>query len=227
MQIKSVSDVAVNGVKILVYGDAGVGKTRLISTLPGRVLLLSAESGLLSLAGVSHAGQIDVAEIGSVDDLRAAFALLSGDHPYTAVALDSISEIAEVVLVDEKAKTKDPRQAYGALHDVVTRLLRAFRDLPLHVLVSAKLARTKDEGTGRVSIAPSLPGQRLGADLPYLFDEVFRLVVEESDVDGAKIRKRWLMTAPDGRSMAKDRSGKLDELEPPDLGALIDKISAQ
>ena len=37
--------------KYLVYGGSGVGKTTLIASLPGKILILSAESGLLSLSG--------------------------------------------------------------------------------------------------------------------------------------------------------------------------------
>ena len=35
---------------------------------------------------------------------------------------------------------------------------------------------------------------------------------------------RYLMTATDGKSTAKDRSGRLDAYEPADLGAIVAKI---
>ncbi len=41
-----------NGVKFLVYGQAGAGKTSLIPTLPNPIIL-SAEAGLLSIADAS------------------------------------------------------------------------------------------------------------------------------------------------------------------------------
>jgi hypothetical protein len=97
-------------------------------------------------------------------------------------------------------------------------LLRAFRDLPCGVYFSAKLAQTVDDATSRVSYGLLLPGKALAQSVPYLFDEVFRLVVDDT---GA----RWLMTSTDGRSVAKDRSGLLDALEPADLGAIASKIS--
>ena len=41
-------EVANNGIKMLVYGDSGIGKTVLAATMPN-VVMISAESGPLSL----------------------------------------------------------------------------------------------------------------------------------------------------------------------------------
>ena len=50
INLKSTATIASSGVKVLVYGQAGSGKTTLIRTAPAP-LILSAEAGLLSLAG--------------------------------------------------------------------------------------------------------------------------------------------------------------------------------
>jgi len=227
MQIakKSLRDVVDSRApKILVYGGAGVGKTTLIASLTGKILIISAEAGLLSLAGADL--DADVVEVTSIEALRAVYAeLRAGDHGYAWVVLDSVSEIAEVVLSAEKSKSKDPRAAYGALSEEMVKIMRAFRDLTCGVYFSAKLASTKDETTGKVSHSIGMPGAKLGEALPYLFDEVFRLVViDEDDGAGGKVASRYLLTATDGKSVAKDRSGKLDAYEPADLGAIIAKI---
>ena len=212
--------------KFLVYGGSGVGKTTLIASLPGKLLILSSESGLLSLAGADL--DADVVEVNSIDALRAVYAeLRNGDHGYDWVILDSVSEIAEVVLSAEKAKTKDPRQAYGALQDEMIKIMRAFRDLACGVYFSAKLHTNKDEATGRVSYGIGMPGSKLGEGIPYLFDEVFRMIViDEDDGRGGKVANRYLLTSTDGKSVAKDRSGRLDTLEVADLGAIVAKIKA-
>jgi phage nucleotide-binding protein len=212
-----------NGVKILTYGQAGAGKTTLCATTGGTPIIISAEGGLLSL----RASDIPVIEVSSIADVHEAYAFLmsaEGAH-FDWVCLDSISEIAEVVLNAEKKATKDPRQAYGALTEQMTDLLRAFRDLPgRNVYMSAKQERTKDELSGAVLYGPSMPGQRLGQGLPYLFDEVLCLRIEK-DAEGKTVRA--LQTQPDFQYGAKDRSGALDAFEPPNLAAIAAKITHQ
>jgi hypothetical protein len=142
---------------------------------------------------------------------------------YESIALDSISEIAEVILNAEKKIAKDPRQAYGAMQEQVSDLIRAFRDIPgKHVYMSAKLEKSTDE-MGRILYAPSMPGNKTGQQLPYFFDEVLALRVER-DAEGNV--QRALMCDSDGLWQAKDRSGKLTAWEAPDLGAIVEKINA-
>lgn len=221
INLKSTGSLSANGVKVLVYGQAGAGKTSLIKTLPSPVVL-SAEGGLLSIQDAD----LPFLEIGNMADLKEAYEWLiskEGDA-FKSVALDSISEIAEVVLNHEKKATKDPRQAYGAMQEQMADIIRAFRDLPgKHIYMSAKLEKTQDE-MGRVLYAPSMPGNKTGQSLPYFFDEVLALRVEK-DSEGAT--QRALMCDSDGLWLAKDRSGKLDGWEAPDLSAIIAKIGGK
>jgi phage nucleotide-binding protein len=222
INVKTTGSMAANGVKVLVYGQAGAGKTSLIKTLPSPIVL-SAEGGLLSIQDAD----LPFIEITSMTELQEAYTwLTSSDEAksYKSVALDSISEIAEVCLNTEKKATKDPRQAYGAMQDQMADIIRAFRDLPgRHVYMSAKLEKTQDE-MGRVLYAPSMPGNKTGQALPYFFDEVLALRVEK-DGDGAT--QRALMCDSDGLWLAKDRSGKLDAWEAPDLSAVFAKIGGK
>lgn len=219
INLKRTGAVSSHSVKLLVYGAAGAGKTSLIPTLPAPIVL-SAEGGLLSIADAD----LPYIEVGTMAALRDAYAWLTGSEDakaYQSVCLDSISEIAEVVLNSEKKLTKDPRQAYGAMQEQMTDLIRAFRDLPgRHVYFSAKLEKQQDE-MGRVLYFPSMPGNKTGQALPYFFDEVLALRVER-DAEG--VAQRALMCDTDGLWVAKDRSGKLDPWETPDLGAIIRKI---
>ena len=219
IQLKSSGDVAATQVRMLVYGQAGAGKTSLIPTLPSPVIM-SAEAGLLSIAG----SNLPFVEINSVETLNEAYRWLTESQEaaqFESVALDSISEIAEVVLASEKATAKDPRQAYGALQDVMGGIIRAFRDLPeKSVYFTAKLEKSQDE-MGRILYSPSMPGAKLGQQLPYFFDLVLPLRVEK-DSDGNTIRT--LQCHSDGLWTAKDRSGRLDAWEPADLGHIISKI---
>lgn len=219
INLRNTNDVSINGVKVLVYGQSGAGKTHLIRTLP-RPVILSAEGGLLSLQGTG----IPYVEINNLTTLTEAYKWLTDSNEtkdFDCVALDSISEIAEVVLSSEKKTAKDPRQAYGAMADQMTDLIRAFRDLPgKHVYFSAKMEKAQDE-MGRMLYYPSLPGNKVGQQLPYFFDEVLALRVERNPEGEIQ---RALMCESDGLWLAKDRSGKLSPWEDVDLGAVIKKI---
>lgn len=220
ISLKRTRDLAQSGVKILVYGQAGSGKTSLIRTLPNP-LVLSAEAGLLSIQDAD----LPYIEIKCVEDLREAYSYIMSEEgaAFESIALDSISEIAEVILNAEKKIAKDPRQAYGAMQEQVSDLIRAFRDIPgKHVYMSAKLEKSTDE-MGRILYAPSMPGNKTGQQLPYFFDEVLALRVER-DAEGNV--QRALMCDSDGLWQAKDRSGKLTAWEAPDLGAIVEKINA-
>lgn len=221
IQIKHTGGLSTNGVKLLVYGQAGAGKTSLIKTLPTPIVL-SAEAGLLSL----QSANLPYIEINTMESLHEAYEFLIGSEgeAFESVALDSISEIAEVCLIHEKKIAKDPRQAYGAMQEQMGEIIRLFRDLPnKHVYMSAKLEKSTDE-MGRILYSPSMPGNKTGQALPYFFDEVLALRIEK-DADGAT--QRALMCDGDGLWNAKDRSGKLDAWEAPDLGEIIKKIGSR
>lgn len=211
---------ALHGVKILCYGRAGMGKTTLCATAPTPIIL-SAEAGLLSLRQYD----IPVIEIRTIDDLQDAYqwATESAEAaPFETICLDSLSEIAEVVLTNAKRTSKDPRQAYGELIERMGVTVRAFRDLSgKHVYMSAKQESIKDETAGTTSYGPSMPGSKLGGQLPYMFDEVLRLTVGRTP-DGTEYR--YLQTRPDFQSEAKDRSGALEAMEEPNLTTVINKI---
>lgn len=211
-----------HGVKMLVYGKAGTGKTTLCGTAPAP-LIISAEAGLLSLRNK----EIPVILVKTAKDVREALEWCQNSavtHGIKTICLDSISEITERVLSDEKSKTRDPRAAYGETANETIKLVKDFRDLPgLHVLVTAKETTVTDPVTGLVRAQPTAPGQQVGPALPYLFDEVFHAATDR-DAEGKTYH--YLRTRASANADAKDRSGVLDEIEYPDLTNIINKITA-
>ena len=210
----------INGVKVLVYGESGVGKTVLSATAPNPIIL-SAESGLLSLRHHS----IPVIQIKTVDDLTEAHQWFLKDknaQQFSTICIDSITEIAEVVLLNAKKQVKDPRQAYMELMEKMIDTVKAFRDIKgYNVYMSAKEELFKDEVAMSTKFRPMMPGGKLSPALPYLFDEVFALRIGQTT---DKKTYRYLQTQPDIRYTAKDRSGALDEIEMPDLTHVFTKI---
>ena len=220
IKILNTKNYAANGIKILVYGAPGAGKTRLCATAPNPIIL-SAESGLLSVREYD----LDYIPIATIDDLYEAYAFCTGSEDmakYDTICLDSVSEIAEQVLSDEKGKVSDGRMAYGNLNERMNSLLRRFREIPgKHVYFSAKMEFDKG-ADGVAMFRPSLPGKSLTQGIGYFFDEEFVLLTEK-DKEGNITRK--LQTSGDSSYEAKDRSGSLSLYEVPDLGTVIQKIA--
>jgi hypothetical protein len=69
-----------------------------------------------------------------------------------------------------------------------------------------------------------MAGNKVGQALPYFFDLVVALRVEK---DADSIAQRALMCDSDGLWLAKDRSGKLQSWEQPDIGEIITKIGGE
>jgi hypothetical protein len=208
-----------HGVKFLIYGGAGTGKTSLCATAPAPIII-SAEAGLLSLRDTN----IPVVQVSTLQDLGEAYAFVTQSEDakdIETICLDSLSEIGEVCLSAERAATNDGRRAYGEMQDKMQKLIRNFRDIEgRHIYFSAKLERQEDDHKV-VTYQPSMPGRQVGPALPYMFDEVFALRAED-DAEGQI--QRWLQTQPDKQYTAKDRSGRLDRFETPNLSAIINKI---
>jgi hypothetical protein len=166
--------------------------------------------------------------INSFFDLDEAYRFTNGSHEmrrFQTVCVDSISEIAEKLLGDEKARNKDARKAYGEMQDAIWTYVRLFRDLVgKNVYMTAKtIIRTNSDGT---SIAGAmLPGQNLGPGLPYFFDEFFYMGIEHLPPPQVGTY-RFLRTMQDNQFEAKDRSGALSPIEEPNLTKVFNKIRA-
>ncbi len=219
VKLQSTASVAVNGLKALIFGASKAGKTTLLGTLKNQIIF-SAEGGLLSLAEK----EIPYVEIKTMADLVDAYQWVKESEEarkYQSIGLDSISEIAEVVLSAEKKKSKDGRAAYGEANEIVSDLIRSFRDLPgKDVIFIAKLDKVPDE-SGRILYGPSMPGKTLTQGVAYYFDLVLALRAEK-DPEGKVVRA--LMCDTDGLWNVGNRGGKLDTWEAPDLSAIIAKV---
>ena len=216
IKIQNTSEIDISAVKVVVYGGPGVGKTRLAASMPTPIII-SAEQGLLSLAD-EKVSFIEVSSLKEWDECYRWAKSSTEANSFESICLDTLAEIAEVLVAELKPQYKDGRQAYMALADAMMPMLRKFRDLKgKHCLFTSKMIRIQDDESGVVTEELMMPGKVLGNQIPYLVDEYFKLEVDRKG-------KSLLQTAPSRLSFAKDRSGALDNPEIPDMSLIIKKI---
>jgi len=216
MQIKSTNDIKPTRINALIFGKSGVGKTTLASTLKGTTVIISMESGLMSLR--HH--PIDYVEIKCLDDLRHTLDELSKSD-YDNIYIDSLSEVGQMFLDYSKLKYPDDRQTmkmYGYLLEVMTKFIKYCRDIDKNVFFTA-LQKTTQDDAGRRFHTPDLQGS-IATKCGAFFDFVFNYQIIKKDDEMV----RCLVTSGTDNTIAKDRSGVLDKFEKPDLGLIIDKV---
>lgn len=233
LKIQSTNNVHQNKVKVVLYGISGAGKTSSIKTLPhDRTLVISAESGLLSLSG-TDIKYIDIATDDNnkvlttenrIKRLNDIVSYLDSDEArklYDTVVVDSLTEIGEVVATYWKEKITDKAkmfEVWGNIGNTQINFIKKMRDMPYYNVIFLALEDLDKDESSRRYYGPSLPGNTAKDFLIPAFDEVFRIVVE---ADG----KRHVQTQPLATVKAKDRSGKLNPQEPLDLGLILNKIA--
>ncbi len=220
INIRSTKDVHTNGIKLVLYGASGTGKTVMAAAAPNPIII-SAEKGLLSLADQD----LPYMEVKTIKSLDEAYKYCK-DCEYDTIVVDSLSEVTQACLdeftkkmiMESQSGKIDKRQAYGKIAEKIGNMIRNFRDMDgKNVIFIAKERRIEDDTGNVIAFEAYLPGKVLPFDLPYLVDEVFCLQMNRKG-------ERFIQTAGDIKRVCKDRSGTLDNPERPDFNVIFDKI---
>ncbi len=199
---------------MVIIGAAGVGKTTLAKTLKGKTIIISAESGLLSLQG----NDIDYISISSINDLRETITFLNKENDYENLFIDSLTEISRIVLDEMQAEFPDKSDSlkmFGKYSQIMRKVIITFRDFEQYNVIMTALPKVDKDETNRRFITADLTG-KVANQLPAYFDLVMHYDFIEDE--------RTLRTMSNERIIAKDRSGKLNEFEKPDLQLILNKI---
>lgn len=222
--------------KVVIYGPHGHGKTHFLGTAQADertspMLILDFEGGVDdTLAGLD----VDVFPIRSWEDYSEAYELLSEPNtPYRSVGIDSISETHIWALLDilgkaaPKENRNDPdlleQRDYGKASVQLRRLLREFRDLPLHVFYTAGAKEDEERGIGKVA-KPALAGQ-MSNEVVGLMSVAGYLALTE-DEEGEVERVLLLQNYPKFRTKIRMPWGEVapDELVQPSVTSLLDAM---
>lgn len=125
--------------------------------------------------------------------------------------------------LSEKTGKPDTRGAYGLLGREMMRWLTHLQHSNKSIIVVGILDKHEDD-LRRVTWEPQIEGSKTGRELPGVFDQVITL--QNMTAEDGKTQYRALVCHQQNpwNYPAKDRSGRLDMLEPPHLGQLIKKI---
>jgi len=132
---------------------------------------------------------------------------------------------AQPAAFSERTGKPDSRGAYGLLgQEMITALTHLQHARGKNVVFVAILDERIDDFNRKVFV-PQIEGSKTALELPGIVDQVVTLAEIKSD-DGSSYRAFVCQTINPYGYPAKDRSGRLDLLEAPDLGALIAKCAS-
>ena len=245
------------GIKGVIFGRSGIGKTSLLWTLDApTTLFLDLEAGDLAVEGL----EIDTLRPRTWKECRDFAVFIGGPNPalrddqpyseahfaevcgrygdpkviekYQSVFIDSITVAGRLCFqwcrgqpeaFSEKTGKPDIRGAYG-LHgrEMIAWLTHLQHTRGKHVWFVGILDEKLDDFNRKV-FQPQIDGAKTGLELPGIVDQVVTMA-DIPDADGKPQRAFVCQTLNSWGFPAKDRSGRLDMVEPPHLGRLMEKI---
>ena len=245
------------GIKGVIFGPPGIGKTSLLWTLlNSTTLFYDLEAGDLAIEGLA----VDAIRPRTWTECRDFAAFIGGpnpalraDQPYSQAHYDAVCDRFgdpavldryDTVFIDsitvagrlcfqwskgqpeahsEKTGKPDVRGAYG-LHgrEMIAWLTHLQHTRAKNVWFVGILDEKLDD-FNRPVFQPQIDGSKTGLELPGIVDQVITMAEFKAE-NGTLQRGFVCQTLNPWGYPAKDRSGRLDMLEAPHLGQLMDKI---
>ncbi len=245
------------GIKGVIFGRSGIGKTSLLWTLNATTtLFFDLEAGDLAIEGLA----IDAIRPRTWTECRDFAVFIGGPNPalrdeqayspahyaavcqkfgdpavlakYDTIFIDSITVAGRLCFQwckgqpeahSEKTGKPDVRGAYG-LHgrEMIAWLTHLQHTRAKNVWFVGILDEKLDDFNRKV-FQPQIDGSKTGLELPGIVDQVITMA-EITGENGQPQRGFVCQTLNPWGFPAKDRSGRLDLIETPHLGKLMEKI---
>lgn len=213
-------------INMLLYGEAGVGKTWLAGSAQSvptmrKVLYIDAEAGRTTLDD-QWPGIPVVNATKWQDYIELLVALMAGAHDYQTVVIDSISEVLEhckeQVMKEMKSDPENEARdedipsirEWGKILARMLRLIRRFRDLDMNTIFIAHAEQVKDK-SGKTKWMPLVNG-KLQMKLPQIPDVVLFMYTQVVGEGDTKETRRLLLTQQTDRAVAKVRGAVMPQV---------------
>ncbi len=222
---------------MMIFGDPGAGKTRLASTAQDNeetrpMLIIDIDGGLTT---IKERSDIDVKPCRSLKDIETIHNDIYADIDkyYKTVVIDSLTELQKLDMKEimKEAYNKNPGfvdqdvpspREWGKSLIHMTKIVRAFRDLPCHTIFTCLAAYVVDDATNVTHIHPSLPGKQQ-KEIPGYLDVIGYLSVKTVNNENVR-RVQFEKTA---RCHVKDRTDSLGGyVDNPTIPLIWEKISS-
>lgn len=211
--------------KLLLFGDSGVGKTIFATSFPTPIYVADFDQKISSAAqffkGQARLSEIDYDSYGAegpndypVERFNMKMGQLrdmakKGDLKYKTIVVDSLTTFGDEAMrylmklspgvkrMSVNGMNVPSMADYGVARNFFKQFITQLISLPANIIVTAHIEVTKDEATGEIMRTPMLAG-KLKGELPIYFEEVWRAY---TDKDG----KRWAQTASDSKYQARSQ----------------------
>jgi hypothetical protein len=154
---------------------------------------------------------------------------------YLCIFIDSITISSKLCLTwcksqpesfSERNGKPDTRSAYGLLASEMSAWLNQFQHIPDKDIVIVGLLDQKTDDFNRTIWSPQIEGSKTTLEIPAILDEVISMVAVKNET-GKLVRKFVCQTLNAAGYPAKDRIGRLEEIEDAHLGKLLRKIKTK
>jgi AAA domain len=245
------------GVKALILGPAGVGKTTLLRTLdPKTTLFIDLEAGDLAVQDV----KIDAFRARTWEECRDIACYVGGPNPslpatavyshahydalcsamggvdalskYETYFIDSITVAGRLCFrwceqqpesFNDKGK-KNMLGTYGLMGREMISWLTQLQHTRGKNVVFVGILENKKDDFNVTSWELQVDGGKTGKELPGIVDQIVTMQFVDFG-DGQQVRALVCTSPNPWKYPAKDRSGRLEQIEEPHLGKLIAKVS--
>lgn len=152
---------------------------------------------------------------------------------YETIFIDSITVASRLALQWARGRPEalarngnpDIRAAYGILAQEMIAWITQLQHIGSRNIWFVGLLDQKRDDCNRPFFECQIEGQKTGLELPGIVDEVITMAEMPSQKEGGQPYRAFVCQRPNPWGYpAGDRSGKLDMVEPPHLGRLMEKI---